>query len=132
MTDYMLDTNVCITIMKGHPGIKAKIVNIAPEKIGISSIVLAELSYGVCKSAQRKRNEQALYDFCSVCTVLDWPGQAAIAYGEIRASLETQGRIIGANDLLIAAHARHLNAVLVTNNVSEFKRVPGLSIENWI
>jgi tRNA(fMet)-specific endonuclease VapC len=131
MTKYMLDTNICIAIMKGHTAVRSKISTIDPVKIGISGIVLAELSYGVWKSLQFERNKQALADFCSICSVLDWPVQAADTYGEIRAFLEQQGLIIGANDLLIAAHAKHLNAILITNNTREFKRIPDLKIEDW-
>ncbi len=131
MTKYMLDTNICIAIMKGHPGIRSKISSIDPVEVCTSGIVLAELSCGVWKSLQRKRNEQALVDFCSICNIWDWPAQAADTYGEIRAFLEQQGRIIGANDLLIAAHAKYLKAVLITNNTREFERIPHLKIEDW-
>jgi len=131
MTKYMLDTNICIAIMKGHPDIRSKISSIDPVKIGTSGIVLAELSYGVWKSLQRERNKQALADFCSICNIWDWPAQAADTYGEIRTFLEQQGRIIGANDLLIAAHAKYLKAVLITNNTREFERIPHLQIEDW-
>lgn len=131
MTEYMLDTNICIAVMKGRPEVRAKISRIDPAKIGISSIVLAELSYGVWKSVQKERNKQAMAAFCSICSVWDWPAGAADKYGEIRAFLEQQGRVIGANDLLIAAHTRYLNAVLVTNNIREFERIPGLKIEDW-
>ena len=131
MTKYMLDTNICIAIMKGDPHIRSKISSINPVKIGTSGIVLAELSYGVWKSLQRERNKQALADFCSICNIWDWPAQAADTYGEIRTFLEQQGRIIGANDLLIAAHTKYLKAVLITNNTREFERIPHLQIEDW-
>ncbi|MFW6011071.1 MAG: type II toxin-antitoxin system tRNA(fMet)-specific endonuclease VapC [Desulfosalsimonas sp.] len=131
MTAYMLDTNICIAVMKGRQAVRSKISSIDSAKTGISGIVLAELSYGVWKSLKCERNKKALADFCSVCAVLDWPAPAADIYGEIRACLERQGRIIGANDLLIAAHAKYLDAVLVTNNTREFERIPGLKIENW-
>ena len=132
MTKYMLDTNICIAVMKGRPAIREKISTIDPAKIGMSGIVLAELSYGVWKSQQRERNQQALDDFCSICNIWDWPARAADTYGKIRAFLEQQGRIIGANDLLIAAHAKYLDAVIITNNIREFERIPNLQIENWI
>lgn len=131
MTEYMLDTNICIAVMKGRMAVRSKIICIDPAEIGISGIVLAELFYGVWESMQIERNKQALADFCSICSVWDWPAGAADTYGEIRAFLEQQGRIIGANDLLIAAHANYLNAVLVTNNIREFERIPGLKIEDW-
>jgi tRNA(fMet)-specific endonuclease VapC len=127
----MLDTNICIAVMKGRPAVRSKISTIDPAEIGTSSIVLAELSYGVWKSTQKERNKQALADFCSICSVWHWPAEAADTYGEIRAFLEQKGRIIGANDLLIAAHTMYLNAVLITNNTREFERIPDLKIEDW-
>jgi len=131
MMKYLLDTNICIAVMKGRPAVQSKISSIDPAEIGISSIVLAELAYGVWKSSQKERNTQALTDFCSICSVWDWPAAAADTYGEIRGFLEQQGRIIGANDLLIAAHTKYLNAVLITNNTCEFNRISGLPIEDW-
>ena len=101
-------------------------------EIAISGIVLAELDLGVAKSVHRAQNRQALNDFCIMCQVLDWPAQASREYGEIRAYLESNGQLIGAHDLLIAAHAVYLGSVLVTNNVREFERIPGLVIENWL
>lgn len=128
---YMLDTNICIAIMKGHSGVQSNLHMVSPDDIFVSSIVKAELCYGVSKSVHRAHNEQALADFLAVCRVLDWPSAAADIYGEIRAVLERQGHIIGANDLLIAAHANYLDVVLVTNNVREFERIPALAVENW-
>lgn len=129
---YMLDTNICIAIMKGHSGVRSKLQMINPDEVSISSIVKAELCYGVWKSVHQTQNEQALADFLAMCRVLDWPKDAADTYGQIRSSLEAQGCIIGANDLLIAAHARYVDRVLVTNNVREFQRIPALAIENWL
>lgn len=129
---YMLDTNICIAIMKGQSHVQSKLQTISPDNIYISSIVKAELCYGIYKSVHRAHNEQALADFLAVCHVLDWPSDAADTYGEIRAALEKQGRIIGANDLLIAAHAKYMNVVLVTNNTREFERIPALAVDNWI
>ncbi|MFO7717477.1 MAG: type II toxin-antitoxin system tRNA(fMet)-specific endonuclease VapC [Thermodesulfobacteriota bacterium] len=131
MTRYMLDTNICIAVMKKQPGVRERIETIDPAFVGISSIVLAELTYGVCKSAQYTRNAQALEDFCSMCHVWDWPAGAADTYGIIRTSLEQQGRTIGANDLLIAAHAKYLHATLVTNNTREFERISELHLQDW-
>ncbi len=128
----MLDTNICIAVMKGHPGVQNRLRHLHVDQVAISGIVLAELSFGVCKSLRRAHNELALADFCAIIQTLDWPSQAAQIYGEMRAELESQGRLIGANDLLIAAHAHYLNAVLVTNNVREFKRIPDLRLDNWI
>ena len=131
MTRYMLDTNICIAVMKKQPDVRNRIETINPAFVGISGIVLAELTYGVYKSAQYTRNAQALEDFCSMCQVWDWPVGAADTYGVIRTSLEQQGRTIGANDLLIAAHATYLHATLVTNNTREFERISDLHIQDW-
>jgi tRNA(fMet)-specific endonuclease VapC len=129
---YMLDTNICIAVMKGDAVTRKKLRTIPVQNVGISGIVFAELAYGVKKSERKEQNAKALSDFIGLCQVWDWPFQAADVYGEIRAHLEGSGMIIGANDLLIAAHARFLGAVLVTKNVREFKRVPGLVFENWV
>ena len=130
---YVLDTNICIYIMKQQPPrVRERLHTIPVGEVGISSMVLAELWYGIRKSAQRERNTQALNDFLAFCEVLDWPGDAAPLYGDIRTELERQGRPIGGNDLLIAAHARYIGATLVTNNDREFRRVAGLSVENWV
>lgn len=131
---YMLDTNISIYIMRDRPPkIRDRLRQIPIHEISISSIVLAELWYGVKKSGQRERNEAALADFLSICGVDAWTGQAAAIYGEIRAALEAQGRTIGGNDLLIAAHAlSKKGAILVTNDGREFERVPGLQVENWL
>jgi tRNA(fMet)-specific endonuclease VapC len=130
---YLLDTDICIYTMKRHPPeVRARLSALPVGDVGISGIVLAELRYGICKSERRQANEAALRDFLAFCKVLDWPQGAASEYGLIRAELECQGRIIGSNDLLIAAHALHLGVALVTNNTDELKRVSGLKIENWI
>ena len=101
-------------------------------KICISAITLAELEYGVSKSSSPSKNQLALTIFLSGISVLPFDEKAAVEYGNIRAELEKQGKPIGANDLLIAAHARSLNFTLVTNNTKEFNRVNGLKVENWV
>lgn len=130
---YLLDTNICIYTMKHHPpAVRERLLAIPPDAVAISAIVLAELRHGIAKSQQQERNEGALADFLHFCQVLDWPETASNAYADIRATLEPQGQIIGANDLLIAAHALHLGATLVTNNLKEFERIPNLLLENWV
>lgn len=130
---YLLDTNVCIAIIKECPEeVKAKLLKIPIGEIGISSIVLAELWYRIRLSRKREHNEAALNEFLEYVTVLDWPEQAAPDYGMIRAHLKKKGTPIGANDLLIAAHALALDAVLVTDNAREFERILSLKMENWI
>ena len=129
---YMLDTNICIDVMKRKPATVAeRLRGVAVGEVTISAVVLAELEYGIAKSRQRSRSAAALDDFLPFVVVLDWPEAAAADYAEIRAELESRGQIIGGNDLLIAAHARHAGCTLVTNNGREFTRVPGLNIENW-
>jgi tRNA(fMet)-specific endonuclease VapC len=94
-------------------------------------VTLAELLYGVRLSSKPRQNREALSDFVRHVSVLDWPEHAAEHYADIRAHLHRKGQMIGANDLMIAAHARSTSAVLVTNNEREFRCVPGLKVENW-
>ena len=101
-------------------------------EVAISSIVAAELWYGVAYSQKKKQNESALKDFPEYVEVMPWPSEAGPVYGRIRAELRKRGSPIGAMDLLIAAHAVVLGAVLVTDNTREFRRVPDLKIENWM
>ena len=105
---------------------------LTPEEVGISSIVAAELWFGVANSQKRKKNEAALKDFLEFVTLLDWPCEASLLYGQVRAQLQKLGTPIGAMDLLIASHALFIDTVLVTNNTREFERVPDLKIENWL
>ena len=130
---YMLDTNTCINIIKYHPSkAQKKLATVAVGAVGISSIVLAELWYGVAHSAKRTHNEQALAEFVEYVSISDWPQQAAPEYGRIRSQLRNKGTPIGAMDLLIAVHALTLGATLVTDNITEFRRVSNLKVENWI
>jgi len=132
MRRLMLDTNICIYAIKGHPPeVRHRLESTRLEDVAISSIVAGELWTGVAKSRDQRRNEQALRDFLAFVTVLDWPAQAAAAYGLIRARLESLGHPIGAMDMLIAAHAIHEGATLVTRSRGEFERVSGLKVESW-
>jgi len=129
----MLDTNICIYIIKRRPQAVLDRFNAFPVgDIGISSITLAELEYGAAKSAQPKKNREALEEFVSPLDVAGFDRDAAEVYGRIRAALERKGLPIGAMDMLIAAHALSLGANLVTNNETEFRRVSGLRVENWV
>ena len=128
----MLDTNICIhAIKRNAPEVVRRLEKTIPEDVAISSVVAAELWTGVMKSRERGRNERALREFLAFVDVLDFPAEAARAYGEIRAELEAKGRSIGAMDLLIAAHAVHERATLVTRNSHEFARVEQLKVESW-
>lgn len=133
MIRYLLDTNTCIAIIKHRPDtIKTQLASLAVEEVGISGIVAAELWYGVTFSQKKKQNEMALKDFLDYVTELDWPFEAGKIYGRIREDLKGKGTPIGAMDLLIAAHALFLEAVLVTGNERDFQRVSDLKIENWL
>jgi tRNA(fMet)-specific endonuclease VapC len=128
----MLDTDICIYIIKRRPPLVLDRFSAFPVRdIGISSITLAELEYGATKSAQPRKNREALEEFVSPLDVAGFDRDAAEAYGRIRTALEKKGLPIGAMDMLIAAHALSLSVSLVTNNETEFRRVSGLRVENW-
>ncbi len=130
---YMLDTNICIYIIKNNPAIvreRFETLNIGD--IGVSSITSSELFYGVFKSQNRIQNRKALDGFLLPLMIDEYDYDASIYYGEVRASLEKSGNIIGPLDLQIAAHALSLGVTLVTNNIKEFERVEGLRLENWV
>lgn len=128
----MLDTNICIYIIKQQPkSVLQRFATFPIGEVGISVITLAELEYGVSKSNQPARNREALEQFVSPLEIAVFDRPATITYGKIRALLEERGRPIGSMDLLIAAHVLSLDVRLATNNAKEFKRVPGLHVENW-
>lgn len=129
---YMLDTNICIYVMKNRPErVLEQFRKELDRGICISSITLAELEYGMKHSSNPVKNEQSLLKFLLPLSILPFGQAAASAYVEIRAYLQRKGTPIGPLDMLIAAHARAENMILVTNNVREFERVPGLELENW-
>ena len=132
MIKYMLDTNICIYIIKQKPeNVIERFRQAQVSEIGVSSITLSELEYGVMKSAKSEQNKLALVQFIAPIEISAYDDVAAQHYGVIRANLERQGTPIGSLDMLIAAHALSQNSVLITNNESEFKRVSNLKIENW-
>jgi tRNA(fMet)-specific endonuclease VapC len=132
MASYMLDTDICVSIMLGPTEtLHEKLLRTPTQEQVISVITLAELVFGVRISSKPKHNQNVLDAFLQQLTVVEWPEAAASHYADIRASLHRQGKMIGANDLFIAAHARSMGAVLITNNEHEFRRVRGLKIENW-
>lgn len=129
---YMLDTNICIYVMKNKPERALKRFEKEINRgICISSITLAELEYGMKHSSNPAKNERALLKFLLPLRILPFESSAASAYGEIRAYLQKQGTPIGSLDMLIAGHARSKGLILVTNNVRDFARVPELKWENW-
>jgi tRNA(fMet)-specific endonuclease VapC len=128
----MLDTNTCIFIIRRKPAIVLeRLLRCEVGDVGISSITLAELRFGVAKSRQRERNAQALDEFLVALEVAPFEENAALAYGDIRRDLEKAGTPVGAMDMLIAAHAISLGAALVTNNTREFKRIRRLEVVDW-
>ena len=128
----MLDTNIVIYILKRRPLEILSTFNANANRMAISSITLAELTHGAEKSDHVTENLEVIDDFCSRLEVLPYGKKAAQHYGAIRAGLEKLSQPIGVNDIHIAGHARSEGLALVTNNVSEFERVPGLELENWI
>lgn len=129
---YMLDTNICIYVMKKRPeNVLRRFQKELYSGLCISSITLAELEYGMKHSSDPVRNEQALLRFLAPMNILPFGLAAASEYGEIRGYLQSQGTPIGPLDMLIAGHARSEGMILVTNNGKEFERVPDLVLENW-
>lgn len=134
MIRFMLDTNVCIDLLRGGEGISAMLARLCrcePGEVAISSITFAELQHGIFKSVNPAKNLSAVIDFCAALEILPFDGIAAEAYGQIRATLERAGTPIGPLDTLIAAHAIAAQCTLVTGNEREFQRVPNLTVENW-
>lgn len=128
----LLDTNICIYIINAKPAaVLQRFRDYRMGEIGICSVVAAELAYGVAKSGSA-RNRQALEMFLAPLMILPFDEAAIWAYGDLRSDLERRGQPIGALDTMIAAHALSQNATLVTNNLREFERVPGLQLENWV
>jgi tRNA(fMet)-specific endonuclease VapC len=132
MLQYMLDTDICIYVLKNRPSRLRERFNRLAEQLCISTITLAELSYGVEKSSRRDENRRAVDGFAARLDVLPFSAEAALHYGQVRAELERSGRPAGAHDMLIGAHARSAGLIIVTNNVREFERIPGLRVENWV
>ena len=128
---YMLDTNMCIYAQKNNPNVIAKIKQNFQQGLAISSITLAELEYGVQASANIEKNTVSLMKFLSIVDVLPFDSGAAVEYGKICADLRKKGTPIGTMDMLIAAHARSENLIVVTHNTREFERIEGLQLEDW-
>jgi tRNA(fMet)-specific endonuclease VapC len=129
---FMLDTNTCIYIIKRKPfEVIERFKRTEIAQIGISSITLSELLYGVSKSSKPEQNQMALAQFISPLEILFYDENAAQCYGGLRVHLERQGTPIGSLDMLIAAHALSVGCTLVTNNEKEFIRIPNLKIANW-
>jgi tRNA(fMet)-specific endonuclease VapC len=133
MPRYMLDTDTCSYIMRRSPdAVLKRLAKVPVEDVCISVITKSELLFGVEVSPKRRQDEAALAAFLRYVEVLDFPDEACLHYAKIRADLKARGKIIGANDLLIAAHARSLGLTLITNNTREFRRVRDLAVDNWM
>lgn len=129
----MLDTNICIYIIKQQPvTVLKRFLEYQIGDICISSITLSELRYGVAKSTHQEKNTKALDEFITPLEVVSFDEEAAYVYGDIRATLEKAGTPIGSMDMLIAAHAVVLGIPLVTNNAREFVRIPALNLIDWL
>ena len=129
---YMLDTNICIYVIKHKPDtVIRKFLSHDPEELCISAITYAELMHGVEKSMAVERNRIAMSLFLSPITILQFDERAAEEYGRIKAELEKKGTPIGPMDTLIASHAKSRGLIIVTNNTREFNRVVGVTVEDW-
>lgn len=132
---YMLDTNICIFLLSKKKPLYfdrlEKLQTKGKHKIAISTIVLAELQYGISNSQRQEQNQSDLNTLLSKFEILPYSTECAYFYGKIRSSLKKNGCVIGGNDLLIASHAIAEDAILITNNIREFERVDGLALEFW-
>lgn len=132
MIDYLLDTNICIYLIKRKPPqVLHRLQGLDASAVGISAVTLSELEFGVENSQRPLQNRAALASFVASLEILPYEDQAAQQYGRLRADLQKKGRPIGPLDLLIAAHALSMGCVLVTNNTREFERVAYLQLEDW-
>lgn len=131
-TLHLLDTNILIAALKGHPTVRQRLETTPLAHLCLSSIVLGELAFGAEKSAYAERNRARLTELAQRLPLVGIDADTAQHYARTRAHLERQGLPIGANDLWIAAQALALDATLVTDNQREFQRVPGLKLDNWL
>jgi tRNA(fMet)-specific endonuclease VapC len=131
MLTYMLDTNICIYVMKNYPLHLQEKFNLLAEQLCISSITLGELHYGAEKSARRVENLTAIEHFVARLDVLPFGTKAAVHYGQVRAELDRAGTPCGPHDMQIGGHARSEGLIVVSNNMREFDRMPGIRAENW-
>ncbi len=130
---YMLDTNICIYIIKRKPiNVLKHFEFLQSGQLCMSAITFAELMNGAKKSNHIEENISRLDQLAEIISICPFDHKAAVIYGDVRSSLEKRGEIIGGNDLLIASHALSLDCILITNNEKEFKRIPGLKTENWV
>jgi tRNA(fMet)-specific endonuclease VapC len=130
---FLLDTNICVYIRRRRPPeVLARFRRLKPGEAVLSVITYGEFVYGAEKSQLREQAIRLLTELAGLVPVLELPPATGQFYGAIRAALETKGETIGNNDLWIAAHAKAAGLILVTNNEKEFRRIPGLKIQNWV
>jgi tRNA(fMet)-specific endonuclease VapC len=132
MLTYMLDTNICIYVIKNYPQDLREKFNSLAEQLCISCITLGELHYGVEKSAHRADNLTAIENFVARLDLLPFDAKAAAHYGQVRSELERAGTPCGPHDMQIGGHARSEGLIVVTNNLREFSRMQGIRVENWV
>jgi len=132
MIKYMLDTNILIYTIKNRPKKVRDAFKKHADYLAMSTVTLGELIYGAEKSTQSVRHLADIEALAARMDVVPFDSQAAIHFGQVRAELSKSGKLIGPFDLMIAGHARSRGLILVTNNLREFKRVPGLRVENWV
>ena len=133
MPHFLLDTNICIYIKNHRPAeVLARFSKLPPGKVAMSAITFGELCFGAEKSSKPKETRQILEHLVALIPVLPLDEAVSAHYGNIRHHLQASGKLIGNNDLWIASHALARKLILVTNNVAEFERVPGLRVENWV
>ncbi len=133
MPRYLLDTNICIYIKNHRPAeVLTRFSKLPPGKVAMSAITYGELCFGAEKSSKPRETRHILEQLVSIIPVLPLDEAASVHYGKFRQQLQASGKPIGNNDLWIASHALANKLILVTNNVAEFERVPGLRVENWV
>lgn len=132
MTLYMLDTNAASEAVRGHPEFDERLKSLPPGQWCISAVTCSEIRFGVAKKPEAVRLHRIVDEFLRIVPILPWDAKAANRHGELRADLQARGLPIGDFDEMIAAHALAVGAVVVTDNVRHFSRVPGLVLENWL
>ena len=131
MLRYMLDTDICIFVLRDRPAAVRQKFRQLEDELCISTITVGELFYGVERSARRIENRRAVEEFIGNLKVLPFTMRGAAHFAQLRAELTRAGVVCGPYDMLIAGHARSEDLTVVTNNVREFRRIPGLQVENW-
>ncbi len=133
--NWMLDTDIMIHLINRRPGferIARRMSGRSPGELELSAITVSELRFGAANGEFRKEKEAAVEELLDLFEMDDFPCGAAVDFAEIKSALLSKGKPIGPYDMLIASHARHIGATVVTNNEREFRRVPGLNVENWL